>query len=385
MREAGAYVHIPFCEAKCGYCDFLSFPASPSVGGDMRGAYAAALAEEIGGFRAARIPGHPEIPAISTVYVGGGTPSCLSARDLSTVLRAVAGLPLKPGFAEFTVEANPGTITDEKLALMRACGANRLSIGLQSCIDSELRTLGRAHRFAQFLEGYGKAREAGFGSVNVDLMFGIPGQTARNFRESLETVLALGPEHVSFYSLTPCEGTPLWESLESGELAMPDDETDRNMYALACQMLAGAGYFHYEISNAAKPGFECRHNMDCWLRRPYFGFGLGAHSFDGDGMRWSNPEDFVGYFAKEKPRPERLSRAGAVSEAMFLGLRLLSGVDEAGFLARYGVSPMSRFGPKIERLAGSGLIARAGGRIRLTPAGLDLANRVFAEFLESGE
>ena len=321
-----------------------------------------------------------EIERVSSVYIGGGTPSVLPLELLEMILTGVTDLPLAID-AEISMEVNPGTVSGEFSALIKSKGVNRLSFGLQTTCGSQLALIGRVHTYEQFLENYMAARDGGFDNINVDLIFNLPGQELDEFEQTLLTVLALEPQHVSFYSLTPCENTPLYSDLSSGRSSLPDDETDRNMYHLASKLLAKKGYWHYEISNASKRGYECLHNIDCWQHKPYRGFGLGAHSFDGQ-SRWNNPSDFSDYFAGAKPTVELLSDEELISEAMILGLRLLDGVDELLFESKYGVVPSVFFGRQITKLVSDGLLEREDSRIRLTSLGLDLANRVFMQFLQ---
>ena len=366
MHEAGVYIHIPFCAAKCIYCDFLSFPGSRH----LYEHYINSLTSEI---RAAHIE------KVTTVFIGGGTPSVLPAGLMQDLLNCVFDLRLA-GDAEVSIEINPDTVTKDYLKLLKSAGVNRLSIGLQSDCNQMLALLGRVHSYEQFLENFYSAMDIGFDNINVDLMFNLPSQTTAVFYETLSVILALQPRHISFYSLTPCEDTPLWHDLSAGRLSLPDDYTDRSMYHSASKLLTSNGYLHYEISNAAKPGFECRHNIDCWKHKPYFGFGLGAHSFDGK-RRWSNPSTFSDYFSRAKLEIQLLTNEEILSEAMILGLRLLDGINEPHFESKYKVKPSVYFSRQISHLVCVGLVECSGNYIRLTSLGLDLANRVFMQFL----
>ena len=372
----GVYIHIPYCLKKCSYCDFLSFPI------DARNAevYTDALCREIS---LADFGGD----IIDTLYIGGGTPTALASPLLCKILREVAALPLMAG-AEITVEANPGTVDRDYLSALIKYGVNRLSMGLQSAQLRLLKSLGRVHTFDDFCENFRAARAAGFKNVNVDLMFALSGQTCEDWGETLNAVIALEPEHISAYSLTPAENTPLWDKIESGEVSLPDDAVDRDMYYMARRMLAEAGYGQYEISNFAKPGFESRHNVNCWKMRRYIGFGAGAHSFDGK-TRLHNTEDmgeYVGILesASQKTLRKnilRLSDADIFSEGIILGLRLTEGISESDFAEIYGEPPSARYGKEIDKLAEQGLIFRKNGRLRLTCRGMDFANQVFEVFL----
>ena len=366
MHEAGVYVHVPFCASKCNYCDFLSFSNIEYLYED----YVVNLLNEIQ---------TSAIEKVTTVYIGGGTPTVLPLKLLQRVLTCVCDLPLTAK-AEITVEVNPGTVNRDYLLFLKSAGVNRLSFGLQSTNDELLAGIGRLHSFDQFLDNYLSARDIGFDNINVDLMFGLPGQDIESFAESLSVVLNLEPQHISFYSLTPCENTPLWNDLLLGKISLTEDVVDRNMYHFASKFLASNGYLHYEISNAAKPGFVCVHNIDCWQHKPYIGFGLGAHSFDGN-RRWSNPSTFADYFACVKPDVEFLSNEQLMSEAMILGLRLLDGVDELVFESRYGIRPSEVYYEQIIKLVSDCLVMIDKNHIRLTPYGLDLANQVYMQFL----
>jgi len=319
--------------------------------------------------------------SVDTIYIGGGTPTALPSFLICKILdnlhsRSEDGCISRA--PSVTVEANPGTLTREYLAELKNHGVTRLSIGLQTTKPHLLKAINRVHTMGDFWENFHVARDAGFDNINVDLMFGLPGQTLQDWRETLEEVIALSPEHISAYSLTPAENTPLWHKLEEGTLQLPDDATDRNMYHAAREQLAKAGYVHYELSNFAKPGFESRHNINCWRRVPYTGFGLGAHSFDGE-KRWSNTEDLDEYLGVNRNPPhkriiaEHLSEKDHLAETMILGLRLMQGVPEAAVPAIYN--------EEVTTLVGKGLLTRQDGYVRLTPLGMDLANQVFAAFV----
>ncbi|MCL2218021.1 MAG: radical SAM family heme chaperone HemW [Defluviitaleaceae bacterium] len=364
MKTIGIYTHIPFCLRKCVYCDFLS---DVSENFEM---YVRALLNEIKASRPM------EGFQIDTVYIGGGTPTVLPAPLLCEILEAVKEFTLIKG-AEITVEANPGALAPEYLTTLKSQGANRISIGLQATHPELLHILGRAHTKEDFTNNFHAAREAGFDNINIDLMFSLPGQTREHWLDTLQEIIELSPEHISAYSLTPAEGTSLWEQIKSGGLTLPDDATDRDMYNTARRLLTAAGYNHYEISNFAKPNQESLHNINCWRLKPYIGFGLGAHSFDGR-ARWHNTEDMAEYLQYSgKGDALRkdillLSAADLAAEAMILGLRLCKGVTE---------ETASPFKNEVSKLVSDGLLACGNGRIALTPYGMDLANRVFAAFL----
>lgn len=369
------YVHIPFCVRKCRYCDFLSFPA----GDGERRAYTEALVREMESWRE-RMSGR----RFDTAFLGGGTPSALTIPETEQIFEGIRRCFSLTEDAEITVECNPGTVSAEKLRLYREAGVNRLSLGLQSSVAEELKILGRIHSFEDFLHSYEMAREAGFSNINVDVMSAVPRQTAESYEATLRRVTALSPEHISSYSLIIEEGTPFFE--EYGENPPVDEETDRLMYERTKEILAAAGYERYEISNYARPGRECRHNLRYWRRGEYLGLGLGAASFLGH-SRFSNERDFSAYLAKteagELPvaETEELSPEARHSEFMYLGLRCMSGVSRTEFADCFGVSMEDCFGEAIRRCVGDGLLEEEGGRVRLTERGIDVSNRVFAEFI----
>lgn len=284
------------------------------------------------------------------------------------------------------MEANPGTLTSGKLKKMRFCGINRLSLGLQSTSDSELKILGRIHSYGAFLQSFKWAREAGFKNINVDLITAVPEQTVASYQKSLEQAAALGPEHISAYSLIIEPGTP-FETMEAqGKLILPDEDEEREMYHLTRRFLSSMGYERYEISNYARPGFECRHNIGYWRGTDYLGLGLGAASLI-DGCRFSNTADMKDYLALETgssswySESERLSRESQMEEFMFLGLRMVRGVSEKEFYRKFGEKIMAVYGEVIRKNEDLGLLCRRNGWIYLTERGMDLANTVMCEFL----
>ncbi|MCM1117805.1 MAG: radical SAM family heme chaperone HemW [bacterium] len=380
-RNLEIYIHVPFCVQKCGYCDFLSAPA----GGDIRERYVQALACEIEG-RAAQC-GEYEV---STVYFGGGTPSLLTPEQMARLLKVLKGHYLVSPAAEITMEANPGTVDGDSLTLYRRAGVNRLSLGLQSSWDEELKVLGRIHTWQQFLEAYEAAGEAGFTHVNVDLMCGLPGQTLTSYETTLRRVAELipEPEHISAYSLILEEGTAFIRRYEAGELKLPDEETERELYGLTEQVLGEYGYRRYEISNYAKAGCECRHNVGYWTRENYLGFGIGAASLM-ENRRFQNGEDLQVYLENplgQRQQEHQLSVAEQMEEYMFLGLRLTKGVEAGLFERTFHCALEQVYGEVIRRHVAQGLLAfreGASGRfLHLTPRGLDLANYVMADFLD---
>ena len=365
------YIHIPFCVRKCAYCDFLSAPGSE----EAKASYTEALLREIEAVKT-------EKREVSSIFVGGGTPSALSPSLMGDIFEKIhKSFSVAPD-AEITIEANPGTLSKEKLFLYRNVGINRLSLGLQSPEAAELKSLGRIHTYEEFLESFSLAREAGFQNINVDLMCALPEQTYEGWVRNLRTVAALHPEHISAYSLIIEEGTPFAKR----KLNLPDEDTEYRMYEDTAGILAEYGYEQYEISNYAKKDLVCQHNVGYWTRKEYLGLGLGAASLWGN-QRFSNTSDFSLYLNNsgfpEKIRGDRetLSLEAEMSEFMFLGLRMTKGVSKAEFLEGFGVSIESVYGKVLDKYKSVGLLEETDGRIFLTRAGIHVSNGVMAEFL----
>jgi oxygen-independent coproporphyrinogen III oxidase len=375
MNTSSIYIHIPFCVKKCLYCDFASYAGKES----LIAPYVEALRAEISLW-------HPD-GSISTVYFGGGTPNILSPDQLLAAVEDIRRCFHVEADAEVTVEVNPGIGDGRQTTVLPPRDLfNRLSLGVQSLHDDELRLLGRIHSAGEAVRAFRDAREAGFGNISIDLMYGIPGQTAKSWKQTLDGVLSLGPEHVSLYSLTVEEGTPFWDMCRAGRLELPGSDAEADMYEEAIRTLVGAGFVHYEISNFARPGFESRHNITYWKNEPYFGFGAGATSYL-DGTRAANVREIEEYIRRIQSGEslvefeERLAARDSMGETIFLGLRMLSGVDKAAFMSRYGISLDDAFPSQIEALMNRGLIQETDGAIRLTHIGLLFANDVFAEFV----
>ncbi len=381
MKNLEIYMHIPFCIRKCGYCDFLSAPA----GRNMQEKYVQALEQEIQG-RA----GECENYQVPTVFIGGGTPSILGPGQIKRLLDALRSHYQVLPEAEITMEANPGTVDYDSLAEYRKAGVGRLSLGLQSSWDEELRALGRIHTWQQFLDAYEAAVAAGFSHINVDLMSGLPGQNPVSYETTLRRVAELWPEpeHISAYSLILEEGTAFAERFEAGKLQLPDEETERALYGLTECILQEYGYRRYEISNYAKEGCECRHNVGYWTRENYLGFGVGAASLM-ENVRFQNGKDLQAYLEaplRQREQEQRLTVAEQMEEYMFLGLRLTEGVSEGKFYDTFHYELEKVYGDIIKKHVSQGLLAyldrTAGRNLHLTRRGLDLANYVMADFLE---
>ena len=409
MKELELYLHIPFCERKCAYCDFLSAPADLPV----RISYIKKLQEEIAYYGAQ----YGEYQ-VSSIFFGGGTPTILEGYQLAAILETVKEHFNITTDAEITVECNPGTLTAGKAEKLVQAGFNRLSMGLQSADDRELQLLGRIHNFAQFLESYDLARKAGFRNINVDLMSALPGQTLKSWQDTLQKVTALRPEHISAYSLIIEEGTPFYERFAEDERIreegghprlLPEEEVERQMYELTETFLHTKGYERYEISNYAKPGYECRHNCGYWIRKDYLGLGLGASSLV-EHQRFQNTSDLKTYLEQEySPQCEgqhehiaetihlqeetgltqtghhihieTLDKKSEMEEFMFLGLRLMAGISRQQFEKKFQVTLNSVYGEVLRKLKGEQLIEEVAGYVRLTEHGIDVSNYVLAEFL----
>lgn len=392
-EELSLYIHIPFCVRKCGYCDFLSAPADEKA----RDRYVQALLMEIERYRGTETADRK----IKTLYIGGGTPSTLSVKQLECIMQKIKCTFNFHGDMETSMEMNPGTASKEKCRALYQMGINRLSIGLQSTNDMELKTLGRIHSYEDFLNTYKWCREAGFQNINVDLMAALPYQTVESYTTGLRKIIRLAPEHISAYSLILEEGTPFYQKYNSGCYPLPDEEQERLMYRETEQILAQAGYERYEISNYAKKGYACRHNLVYWQGGDYLGLGLGSSSYM-DGVRFHNTTDlntYVNQGAYVEDR-EELSVQAKMEEFMFLGLRVMAGVSGTEFEKRFGKTMEDVYGDVLRKHEEEGLLQierkedrkeaaaaePAKGKtniekVMLTTNGVDVSNYVFADFL----
>ena len=374
-RELGVYVHIPFCKRKCEYCDFISYCNKDS----LIELYVDALKKEI---NLQNIQSY-----IDTIYIGGGTPSYIESKYIKAIMKEIKKKNIRKD-AEITIEVNPGTVTEAKLKDYKECGINRLSIGLQSTKNELLKQIGRIHDYNKFLETYKLARKVGFKNINVDLMIGLPNQKIMDLKESLTEIIRLKPEHVSVYSLIVEEGTPIAQKIQRGELTLPNENEERNMYWYVKNTLELNGYNHYEISNFSKRGYESHHNMSCWNQCQYFGFGVGAHSYR-DITRYSNITDINEYIkniqkgnlSKNRIIHEIQKESDTEKEYMLLGLRKIEGVKINDFKAKFVKNPIYLFRNELKKLSDENLIAVDTNTIRLTPKGIDLANLVWEEFI----
>ena len=380
MRQPiSLYLHIPFCVKKCHYCDFLSFPGCSL---SRQAEYVDAMIQEIHAYREAA-----EDYEVKTIFLGGGTPSLLEKELVERLFHELYSVWRAAPETEITIEANPGTLSREKLIGYHMIGINRLSLGLQSTIAQELATIGRIHNYEQFLANYYLAREAGFDNINIDIMSALPGQTLISYGKTLERILKLQPEHISSYSLILEEGTDFWENAEI-ERALPSEQTERIMYHYTKKCLQNAGYERYEISNYAKPGYACLHNQVYWTGGEYLGLGLGAASY-WKGTRFSNTPDMEEYMencsrariTENRKEIVTATQKSRMEEYMFLGLRMIRGVSIREFERRFGI-PMNRiYGTVIRSYIGQGLLKIEQDRLMLTERGIDVSNSVMADFL----
>lgn len=375
MKKLGLYLHIPFCVRKCRYCDFLSAPCSEAEQEE----YVKALAEEIAGsserFRDYRV---------DTIFIGGGTPSLLAPKQIEVIMEAVyKNFSMEP-YTECTIECNPGTVDERKAESWLMSGINRVSIGLQSANNHELKELGRIHTAEEFLDSYLLLSNMGFSNINIDLMSALPFQTEESFYGTLRSVAGLNPKHLSVYSLIVEEGTPLYDWVYAGnEDKLPSEETERQMYYETRRILEEYGYHRYEVSNYAKPGYECRHNLGYWERKEYAGFGLGAASLV-ENRRYNNVSDFKEYLAdcgRRKVNEEILTKQDAMAEFMFLGLRKSEGISKSDFLDAFNVEYDSIYGEITRKLEAKGFVCVEDNQVRLTDLGIDVSNVILAEFL----
>ncbi len=369
------YIHFPFCRRRCGYCSFVSYQ-----GGEAEiPVYLKALNAEM----ARRSGGH----GVRSIFFGGGTPSLLSTGQVGDILSTAGSLfAVDPG-AEITIEVNPGMVGGEYLGSLRELGVDRLSLGVQSLNDRELELLGRIHTGAEAKDAVRLARGSGFANLNLDLIYGLPGQTPGDWRKTLEEAIDMGPEHLSLYALSLEAGAPMAEAIESKRLPAIDPDLAAEQYELAEDLLLKHGYLHYEISNWARPGWECRHNVTYWRNLPYLGVGVGAHSYL-NCHRIANTKSLEGYIAafsgREPPVPdldEEIVPDLELAETVILGLRLGDGVCADDIRSRFGIDILARYRPQIEEMAGFGLLVSAGSRLQLTRRGRLLSNEVFWRFL----
>ncbi len=371
----GIYIHIPFCKQKCYYCDFISFANKQ----EKQQEYINAVKSEIDTYQLEKYN-------VTTIYIGGGTPSYIESKYIVELIEKLKN-KLKNNITKFeeieiTIEVNPGTVTKEKLQDFKSCGINRLSIGLQTTNNNLLKQIGRIHTYEEFLDTYNCAKQVGFENINVDLMLGLPNQTIKDLKDSLEKVIKLGATHISVYSLIVEEGTVISKLLDEEKIQLPSEETEREMYWYVKNTLELNGYKHYEISNFAKESKESKHNVNCWKQEEYIGLGVAAHSYLND-TRFSNGNNIENYInnVDNKEVEEVQTLEDKQNEFMLLGLRMLDGVDIAMFKQKFGQNPIYLYRDSLSELVEEGLVVVDLNHIRLTNKGLDLANLVFEEFV----
>ena len=376
MTAAGLYLHIPFCSSRCSYCDF----ATGLYKDDLAERYVRALVADI---RSSRYFGD----SVDTIYFGGGTPSLLGPSQLELILATLHDCFKIDSNSEITLEINPGSIDGEKLRAFRSLGINRASFGAQTFDDAELAKLGRSHTTTDTLKTFAELRSVGFENVSFDLIAGLPGQTLAGWQRNIKQALDLRPEHLSFYLLEVHSGTPLAEHIRRGIQPEPDDDLAGVMYEGMLEQAVEAGYEHYEISNLCRPGFHSRHNVKYWTAEPYYGFGCSAHSYDGATRRWSHHRDVLKYVTvienEESPvvDEQQLTQTDVRAEAVFLGMRLMQGVDLLRYRDSFGVDLRDEHAEDLDRFCKAGLVELDGDLIRLTRTGALLSNEVFAAFV----
>lgn len=373
MKKISLYIHIPFCKQKCFYCDFPSYQG-------MEG-----LVEEYVNALCIEIENIPADFLIRSIFIGGGTPTYLSGRQIERILKAINKLNVMKDM-EFTMECNPGTLNEEKLTVMKTYGVNRLSIGLQAVQDSLLNTIGRIHTYNEFEENFRLARKIGFNNINVDLMYGLPNQTVEEWSETLEKICGLNPEHISAYSLIIEEGTCFYKMWDEDKLNLPTEDEERKMDAMTRGLLERDGYKHYEISNYSKKGYECNHNKVYWKCKEYLGAGVSSSSFI-DGARIKNIDSIKGYidgiknFKSVVDEKYKNKKEDDIEEFMFMGLRMVEGIRKVEFEKRFNEEIYSIYGNVIEENIRDGLMKDEGGFIRLTDRGIEVSNLVMAKFI----
>lgn len=376
MDKISLYIHIPFCAQKCLYCDFPSFARKDH----LRKAYIEALNKEIISLREK----HNNLE-INTIFIGGGTPSVLEADELECLLKEVAKLNMAKDI-EYSMECNPGNLTEEKLEVMKKYGVNRISMGLQAKQDNLLKGLGRIHNYKTFKENFLLAKKVGFNNINVDLMFGLPNQRLNEWEETLREIISLEPAHISAYSLIIEEGTAFYNLYENDKLKLPTEEEERKMYHLAKKILEENGFNQYEISNYAKEGKECRHNLAYWNMDNWIGVGSAAASYI-NGKRIKNissVEEYINSINEKREAVEEIinnSKNDNMEEFMFMGLRKINGIDENEFKNRFSMNINDVYGEILNKYIDEGLLIRESGRIFLSEKGIEISNIIMADFL----
>ena len=378
MEELGIYIHIPFCKQKCFYCDFCSFANK----NEMQEKYVETVINEI------KIITHKENYTVTTIYLGGGTPSILNPEYIKNILQEIKSSFKILDDAEITIEINPGTVNEEKLKRYKEYGINRLSIGLQSANDKILKNIGRIHDYKQFEETFFFARKCGFKNINVDLMIGLPTQAIEDVKQTLEKIIQKNPEHISVYSLIIEEGTIIEKLINENKLQLPDEETERIMYWTVVNELKENGYNQYEISNFSKKTYESKHNTNCWKQKQYIGLGTSAHSYLNK-KRYSNTNNIEEYIknvqesniSKNITIHEEQTEESTMNEYMLLGLRMIQGININEFKQKFKTDPTIKYKEILEKLQKENLIQITKTSIKLTKQGIDFGNIVWEEFI----
>ena len=378
MEELGIYIHIPFCKQKCFYCDFCSFANK----NEMQGKYVETVINEIKNIT------HKEKYTVTTIYLGGGTPSILNPDYIKNILQEIKSSFEILDDAEITIEINPGTVNEEKLKKYKEYGINRLSIGLQSANDKILKKIGRIHDYKQFEETFFYARKCGFKNINVDLMIGLPTQAIEDVKQTLEKIIQKNPEHISVYSLIIEEGTIIEKLINENKLQLPDEETERIMYWTVVNELKENGYNQYEISNFSKKTYESKHNTNCWKQKQYIGLGTSAHSYLNK-KRYSNTNNIEEYIkniqenniSKNITIHEEQTEESTMNEYMLLGLRMIQGININEFKQKFKIDPTIKYKEILEKLQKENLIQITKTSIKLTKQGIDFGNIVWEEFI----
>ena len=378
MEELGIYIHIPFCKQKCFYCDFCSFANK----NEMEGKYVETVINEIKNIT------HKEKYTVTTIYLGGGTPSILNPDCIKNILQEIKSSFEILDDAEITIEINPGTVNEEKLKKYKEYGINRLSIGLQSANDKILKKIGRIHDYKQFEETFFYARKCGFKNINVDLMIGLPTQAVEDVKQTLEKIIQKNPEHISVYSLIIEEGTIIEKLINENKLQLPDEETERIMYWTVVNELKENGYNQYEISNFSKKTYESKHNTNCWKQKQYIGLGTSAHSYLNK-KRYSNTNNIEEYIkniqenniSKNITIHEEQTEESTMNEYMLLGLRMIQGININEFKQKFKIDPTIKYKEILEKLQKENLIQITKTSIKLTKQGIDFGNIVWEEFI----
>lgn len=378
MEELGIYIHIPFCKQKCFYCDFCSFANK----NEMQEKYVETVINEIKNIT------HKEKYTVTTIYLGGGTPSILNPEYIKNILQEIKSSFKILDDAEITIEINPGTVNEEKLKRYKEYGINRLSIGLQSANDKILKNIGRIHDYKQFEETFFFARKCGFKNINVDLMIGLPTQAIEDVKQTLEKIIQKNPEHISVYSLIIEEGTTIEKLINENKLQLPDEETERIMYWTVVNELKENGYNQYEISNFSKKTYESKHNTNCWKQKQYIGLGTSAHSYLNK-KRYSNTNNIEEYIkniqesniSKNITIHEEQTEESTMNEYMLLGLRMIQGININEFKQKFKIDPTIKYKEILEKLQKENLIQISKTSIKLTKQGIDFGNIVWEEFI----